>query len=58
MRNQLQMELSRFVVQVVAWEPGQPVNDVGWGKDWLAQPGEDFYSVPQIFGHRGDADSP
>ena len=48
-------ELPRFVVQVVAREPERPVVDA---KDWLAQLGEDFYSVPQIFGRQQDADSP
>ena len=52
------MELSSFVVQVVAREPGKPVVDAGRGKDWLAQSGEDFCSVPQNFGRRRDADSP
>ena len=52
------MEVARFVVQVVALEPGLSVVDVGWGKDWLAWPGEDFFFVPQIFGCRQDADSP
>ena len=52
------MELACLVVQVVAREPGLSVVDVGRGNDWLAQPGEDFYSVPQIFGHLQDADSP
>ena len=40
------MELLCFVVQVVAQELGIPVVDAGQGKDWLAQLGEDFYSVP------------
>ena len=52
------MELARFVVQVVAREPGLPVVDAGRGKDWLAQPGEGFYFVLQIFGRQRDADSP
>ena len=52
------MELSRFVVQVVAREPGQPVVDAGRGKDWLAQLREDFCFVPQIFGCQRDTDSP
>ena len=52
------MELARFVVQVVAREPGLPVVDVGRGKGWLAQPGEDFCFVPQIFRCQRDADSP
>ena len=52
------MELSLFVVQVVAWEPGLLVVDAGWGKDWLAQLGEDFCFVPGIFGRQRDADSP
>ena len=46
------MELARFVVQVVAREPGLPVVDARWGKDWLAQLGEDFFFVPQIFGRQ------
>ena len=52
------MEVVRLVVQVLAREPGLSVVDVGWGKDWLAQPGENFYFVPQIFGRQQDADSP
>ena len=52
------MELSRFVVQVVAREPGLSVVDAGWVKDWLARPEEEFCFVPQIFGRRRDADSP
>jgi hypothetical protein len=52
------MEAACFVVQVVVREPGLSVVEVGWGKDWLAQSGEDFCSVPQIFGHQRDADSP
>ena len=52
------MEVARFVVQVVARELGLSVVDAGRGKDWLAQLGEDFCSVPQIFGRRRDADSP
>ena len=52
------MEVARFVVQVVAREPGLSVVDAGRGKDWLARPGEDFCFVPQIFGRWQDADSP
>ena len=52
------MEVAHLVVQVVAREPGLSVVDAGQGKDWLAQPGEDFCSVPQTFGRRRDADSP
>ena len=52
------MELSRFVVQVVAREPRLPIVDAGRGKDWLARPEEDFFFVPQIFGCQRDADSP
>ena len=52
------MELSRVVVEVVAREPGQPVVDAGWGKDLLAQLGEDFFSVPQFFGRQRDTNSP
>ena len=36
------MELAHFVVQVFAREPGLPVVDAGWGKDWLAQLGRIF----------------
>ena len=46
------MEVARFVVKVVAREPGLSVVDAGRGKGWLAWPGEDFYFVPQIFGRR------
>ena len=40
------MEVARFVVQVVAREPGLSVVDARRGKDWLAQAREDFCSVP------------
>ena len=43
------MEGACLVVQVVAREPGLSVVDARQGKDWLAQPGEDFCSVPQTF---------
>ena len=52
------MEVARFVVQVVALEPGLSVVDARRGKDWSARSGEDFYFVPQIFRRRRDADSP
>ena len=52
------MEVACFVVQVVAQEPGLSVVDAGQGKDWLTQPEEDFYFVPQIFGRQQDVDSP
>ena len=46
------MEVVHWVVQVAAREPGLSVVDAGLGKDWLAQPGEAFYSVPRSFGRR------
>ena len=51
------MELPHLDWQLVVQEPMQPFASAGRGKDWYAQPVEDSYFVPHIFGHPQDKDN-